>query len=195
MAAVPNDKSFCSKAWKEYDAIAKEVITELMAQFKFSDIEANIREEQGRFDHIYDVSGVTPAGVEIRIEGEVKKDWGTSWTAKDWVGYAWPFNWDTMHIPFRKRDKAKVHATHHAVIGGDKSRLFIVHRSVVLSSPVIEKWCRNRGSKEPFYSVLLPAPQSLWFEKNSEGLWEKVNCDRCAEIVQRATEKGQRGRW
>jgi hypothetical protein len=141
-----NDKPFDKKESDNCDPKCKVVGTELLTQLGFLDIEENLGESHGDFSGIWDIRGTHPEFGEWRFDVELKKDWGTVWLEQ-------PFRYSTVDIPFRKRDKAEVHATHHVVIGGDLERLFIVKRSVVLSSTVGYKMCRNRSAPEPFYKV------------------------------------------
>ena len=167
----PNDKPFSKEEYNKFDGPAKEVVIEWMRQLGFKDIAINEDEAKRKFAKIWDVCGYTvPNGKQIRIETEVKADWGTVWTADRWKNRKYPFPWPTMDFPYRRRNKTLEHCTHHIVVGGDFRRFFIVPRNVVLESPVEEKWCRNRGGSEPFYRVNLPATNSAWFE-NENGIW------------------------
>lgn len=171
---LPNDKPFCKETWKKYDAMGKEVLLGWLNQFRFSDIAVNEAEEKGDFKKLWDMSAVAPDGRTLVFDPEVKADWGTEWQKEMWEFLTCPFPFCTMHIPFRKRKDSNI-CTHHVVIGGDCRRLFIVHRSVMVASPIEEKWCRNTRMKEPFYAVRLPAEMSLWFEKDENDKWRRIH--------------------
>ena len=141
-----DDMPFSKKRYDKYDPLGKQVAIEWLTKLGFQDIHENEKESKRDFTEIWDIGGTSPTGKIWRIEAEVKKDWGTEWSEM-------PFRWDTMHFPYRKRDKAKVHATHMMVVGGDLKRLFIVNREIMLESPVEYKWVRNRRREEPFFSV------------------------------------------
>ena len=166
MGVIANDIPFDQDRCDLYDPAGKDVVVEWFNQFGFTGIEENLAEAKKKFSKIWDVKGLSLSGKEFRIEVEIKKDWGTKW--KDV-----PFRYSTMDIPYRKRDKAKEHATHHIVVGADLRRLFVVERSVVLDSPVTYKKVRNRGwQEEPFFNVPLPSPKSAFYFKNETGKWE-----------------------
>lgn len=118
--------------------------------------------------HIYDLV-FDCQGKELRVETELKKEWKTEWS-KPVVHPDVNFKWPTMDVPYRKRDKADVHAHLHHIVGGDGKRVFWVWRKTVLSSPVSDKWVRNRGCYEPFFNVELPAPSSMFWEEVN-GVW------------------------
>lgn len=162
---VPNDIKFSKERYQKYDEPAKQIAIEWLGQLGFEDIQENTAEAQRNFKEIWDVRGFKAEVGEWRIEAEIKADWGTVWTDM-------PFKWPTMDIPYRKRDKAEVQATHMMVIGGDYQRLFIVNRDVMLNeefTKISSKWVRNRKREEPFFNIVLPAPKSaFWFKKNSK---------------------------
>lgn len=162
MTAVANDKRFSRASYDENDPKGKQIAEEWFDQNGFFEIEENLKESKRDFTEIWDLKGIHPIFGEFRIESEIKKDWGTKW-------FEMPFKWPSMDIPFRKREKADVHATHHMVIGGDLKRLFIVPRKVVLESPVTSKPCRNRNwEPEPFYNVQLPCEHSAFYFKTDD---------------------------
>lgn len=160
---IKNDKPFCKKTWEECDFDGKKIAKQWLKQYGFSSIEENLEEAKGNFKELWDVKGIHPEFGEFRIEAEIKKDWGTKW-------FDMPFKYEAIHIPFRRRDKAEVHSTHHMVIGGDLKRLFIVKRDVVINSPIEEKKCKNRGWQlEPFYVIPITADHSkFYFKKNNK---------------------------
>jgi len=169
-----NDIRFSKQRYDRYDSLGKNVSQEWMEQFGFVDIQENENEQKGKFQEIWDIKGYTPnKHIEFRIETEIKDDWGTRWQEDTWDGKEYPFKWPSMHFPYRKRDKAQVHATHHMIVGGDEKRFFLIPRQTIITSPVIEKRCRNRKGLEPFFEVSLPAAKSMWFEKNEKGRWKK----------------------
>ena len=117
--------------------------------------------------HIYDLV-FDYFGNEVRVETELKREWKEDWS-RAIVHPDVPYKWDTMDVPYRKRDKGIKHANLHHIIGGDGKRAFWVPRDVVLASPVNDKYCRNRGCEEPFFNIPLPAPSSMfWIEENGE---------------------------
>jgi hypothetical protein len=163
-----NDKRFDPECHKKHDADAKHIAQEWLKQMGFRDIKENLKEAQRNFKEIWDVSGQHELLGEWRLEAEIKVDWGTKWVDE-------PFKYSTVDVPFRKRDKAEVQATHQMVIGGDHKRLFIVKREVMLDpeiTQVTSKACRNRGwQKEPFYNIPIKAPHSsFWVKRN--GRWK-----------------------
>jgi hypothetical protein len=162
MTHYSNDIKFSRKRYDLYDVPAKDIAKEWLLQLGFKDIDENLGESNGNFSKIWDVKGFMEKTGEWRIEAEIKQDWGSKWKEI-------PFRYDTVDIPYRKRDKAEEHATHHMVIGGDLKRLFIVNREAVLKSPVNYKKCRNRGwEEEPFFNVDIESPKSSFWFKESE---------------------------
>lgn len=164
---VPNDKRFDVRDYRECDPLAKALSFEVLEFLGFQDIVENTDESNGIFEKIWDIKGTHKELGEWRIEGEIKRDWGTKWIG----GYIRPFKFSTMDIPYRKRNKAEEHATHHIVFGKDGNRAFVVERDVVLSSPVEYKQCRNREAPEPFFKVFVISPHSFFLIK-SNGLWQ-----------------------
>jgi hypothetical protein len=160
-----NDIRFSKKRYDLYDNNAKTIAMEWLEQFNFKNITENIQESKKNFSEIWDVKGDHEKYGEFRIEAEIKNDWGIKWLEM-------PFKYDTMDIPYRKRDKTKVHATHHMIIGGDLNRLFIVKREKVLSAKVENKKVRNRNwAEEPFYRLSLPCEFSFFYFKNENNKW------------------------
>lgn len=166
MPIIPNDIRFSKQRFESFDGPAKEVAKDFLKYLNFKDIQENLAESNGNFSKIWDVKATHPKiDEEWRLELEIKKDWGTKWLEI-------PFKWPTMDIPYRKRDKAEEHATHHIVIGGDLKRLFIVNRNVVIDSPVTYKKVRNRNwQEEPFFNIPLPSPKSAFWFKNKDNKW------------------------
>lgn len=117
--------------------------------------------------HIYDLTarfrGRNGREYDIRFETELKQKWkGLAWSQP--IGHPdVPFMYPTIDFPYRKRDKADVHAHYHDIVG--ESWLFRCHRSVVVQAPVHRKYCDNTGRKEPFFTVPLPAPRSQFWQK------------------------------
>jgi len=162
---IPNDKRFDVVEHAKCDPIAKQVASEWLVQDGYEDIKENLSESNGKFDRIWDVSGQRSDWDRKRVEAEVKKDWGVEW-------FNIPFMYTTIHFPYRKRNKAREHATHMMIVGGDQRRLFVVERQVMLESPVEEKWVRNRKQYEPFFYVDIYAPTSEFWFKNASGVWQ-----------------------
>ena len=77
-----------------------------------------------------------------------------------------------MDVPYRKRTKAEVHATHHMIIGGDLNRFFICSRNALETAPVSEKTVRNRidpetnrRMSEPFFNIDINHPEAAFYFK------------------------------
>lgn len=158
---TPNDKVFDKNTANECDPKANYASTQVCLAFGMCDIREN--DESVYTGHIYDLIA-NYRGKDVRIETELKKDWGPAWSMPNCHPEV-PYKWPTMDFPYRKRDKAKVHANFHDVVGRDLRRVFRVPRKVILESPVSEKWVRNRQCMEPFFNVALPAPCSAFWHK------------------------------
>lgn len=165
-----NDIRFCKNRFDLYDSNGKNIAREWLTQLGFENIQENEEESKRNFKEIWDLKGIHSEFGEFRIEAEIKVDWGTKWLEI-------PFKYPTMDIPYRKRDKTDVHATHMMVIGGDLKRLFIIKRETMLNSPVGSKKCRNRNwAEEPFFQIPLPCDHStFYFKKKEEWLPYKWN--------------------
>lgn len=165
MNKVLGDKRFDINEFEKFDSDAKKVTAEFLNQVGFNDIRENEGESKRNFSKIWDISGNHSDLGEWRIEAEIKRFWGTKWGNK--------FPYTSMNIPYRKRNKAEEHATHHMIIGEDLNRFFIVERSVVLTSPVEEVWVRNRKGYENFYKVSVSSDCSGFWEKK-RGKWNPI---------------------
>lgn len=164
---IANDKIFDKKEERECDPKAKQATCEVCCRFGMTNFRNN---PEGRYTgHIYDIIAEYH-GQDVRIETELKKEWGAgwSWPRKDTPDV--PYKWDTMDFPYRKRDKGDVHAHVHDVVGIDMKRLFRVPRRIMLKAPTGEKYVRNRGCMEPFFRLPLPAPCSAFWHKVN-GVW------------------------
>lgn len=163
----PNDKAFDPEENRICDPIAKRISGEVCAAMGMTNIREN---SEGRYrGHIYDIVAEYQ-GHTLRIETELKKEWGPKYCVPRQEEPDVPYRWDTMDFPYRKRDKAKVHAHVHDVVSGDQKHVFRVVRPIVLAAPVENKYVRNRCCEEPFFKVALPAPSSTFFEK-VDGAW------------------------
>lgn len=119
--------------------------------------------------HIYDLV-FDYFGKEVRVETELKREWKEDWS-RSIADPDVPYRWPTMDVPYRKRDKGILHANWHHIVGGDGKRAFWAPRKVVLSSPVSDKYCRNRQCEEPFFNIPLPSPMTTFWEEVN-GVWK-----------------------
>lgn len=162
---IPNDKRYSKADGEKYDGPGKRVTVDFLTQAGFTDIFENLDESRRKFKRIWDIAGVHPETKEVwRVDCEIKNYWGTLWKEQ-------PFRYETMDVPYRKRDKTEEHATHHILIGEDLKRLFLVKREAVINAPVSEKWVRNRRQNEPFFNIDIRSPDGAFWIKDDSGKW------------------------
>jgi len=145
------------------------------------EFEINEAEKNGIYKDVWDLVVKVPDKKNLNVEINVKKSWvpGLDSKNRDWTinpNEDFPFFWNTMDYLWRKNsNKGKRNLpTHHMTIGGDYKRIFLNPRSNICESNIDYKYCRNTRQQEPFYMCNLPAPLSIFYEKNKKGTWVKV---------------------
>lgn len=166
---VVGDKPFDHRENERSDGFSKDVLLDWLRFKGWTDFEEN--PESKYTGKIWDIKATPPGGRPLRFDSEVKWEWTPVPDAKErlWTSrarYGYPFRWPSMDFPWRKRDKAEEHANLHVIVGGDGLRLFMVHRRILLSSPVGYKPVWNRGgAKEKFFFVSPAQTGCTFYEK------------------------------
>ena len=149
------------------------------------EFEINEAEKNGDYENVWDLTVKIKNRKSLNVEINVKKMWHPYpetthrghqrfWTVHKSKKY--PFVWDTMDYLERKNDQGgrRNLPNHHLTVGGDLKRVSLSPRENLHEKDIDDKWCRDTKQMEPFYMCPLPAPCSIFYEKNSKGDWKKV---------------------
>jgi hypothetical protein len=180
-----NRKAYDAKLDKTLGEKGVETAFDFFTQvFPDCEFEINEAEKNGVFKDVFDLTVKIPRRV-LNVEINVKKMWHPepemlrrgvwrTWTVHESGEY--PFVFDTMDYCERKNDaggKRKL-PTHHMTVGGDLKRIFLNPRGNLRDEDIDDKWCRDTRQMELFYFCPLPAPLSVFYEKNKKGTWKPV---------------------
>jgi len=141
----------------------------------------NEAEKNGNYKYVWDIMVKSAKRKTFKVEVNVKNEWmpPLPGSKDNWVvnkKEEYPFCWPTMDYCGRKNDDGgrRELPTHHMTIGGDYERIFWNPRVNLHEEDVGPKWTTTTKAFEDYYKCPLPAPCSIWYEKNKNGDWKRV---------------------